>query len=264
MLRQTGRGVMARAAAAWHRGRMERIAICAVFRNEAHYLLQWIGYHRMVGIDHFVLYDNASTDGGAAVVRGSPLARHVTLIDWPMQDGPASAHGDFIQRHARHFAWAAFIDVNEYLHPLEAETIRPLLSRYDGFSGVLLHWLVFRPSGDEAPHGPTIASHVYRLPESAPPNRQVKSLLRTRDLLELGADRHVMITRGPLCNTRGMPVPAQALHDPPCHDAIVLNRYEVRSAATAQLEDRRMLRFVPRLAWVMRDIKAAPMVEPAA
>lgn len=243
---------------------MERIAICAVFHDEARYLLQWIGYHRMVGIDHFVLYDNASTDGGAALIRGSPLARHVTLIDWPMQDGPACAHGDFIQRHALHFAWAAFIDVNEYLHPLEAETIRPLLSRYDGFSGVLPHRLVFGSSVQAPAQGLAIANHVYRLADSAPPNQQVKSLLRTRDLLGVGADPQVVITRGPLCNTRGMPVPAQALHDPPCHEAIALNHYGVGPISAAQVEDRRMLRFVPRLAWVMRDIKAAPMADPVA
>lgn len=281
---------MAGTAPACHTSRMDSIAICAIFKNEARYLLEWIGYHRMVGIDHFVLYDNASTDGGAALIRSSPFARYVTLIDWPMQGGQVPAYGDFIHRHARRFTWAAFIDLDEYIQPLEAETIRPVLSRYDAFSGVLLHWLVFGPSGHETPpEGLTIASYLYRLPEQAQPNQHIKSLLRTRDLVDSHTTPHIMVSSGPMCNTRGIRVPAHALHDPPCHDAIVLNHYTTRSAldwqikarrgraddapgsdrrfpieafehlaAAAQVEDRRMVRFLPRLEWVMRDVKASP------
>jgi hypothetical protein len=28
---------------------MERLAICAIFKNEARYLLEWIAYHRPAG-----------------------------------------------------------------------------------------------------------------------------------------------------------------------------------------------------------------------
>jgi len=272
---------------------MDSIAICAIFKNEARYLLEWIGFHRMIGVDHFVLYDNASSDGGAALIRTSPFARYVTLVDWPMQGGQLPAYADFIQRHARRFTWAAFIDLDEYIHPLETDTIRPLLARYDGFSGVLLHWLVFGPSGHEAsPDGLTIANYVMRVPDATPVNQHVKSLLRTHDLRDAHSTPHIMVSLGPVCNTRGQRIPAHARHDPPCHDAIVLNHYLTRSAEDwqvkmqrgraddppgserpfpsyqfdhlsndARVEDRRITRFVPRLRWVMRDAPAAPPVE---
>lgn len=263
---------------------MDSIAICAIFKNEARYLLEWIGFHHMIGVDHFVLYDNASTDGGAALVRASPFARHVTLIDWPMPAGQLPAYDDFIARHARRFTWAAFIDLDEYIHPLEAETIRPLLRRYDRFSGVLLHWLVFGPSGHETrPEGLTIANYLFRTPS----NPHVKSLVRTRDLLGTRDTPHILSSAGPLCNPRGVPVPAEARQDPPCHDVMVVNHYMTRSAedwqaklgrglatidvtsggayppdrfntiaAEARVEDRRITRFVPRLRWVLRDPSA--------
>lgn len=37
-------------------------SICAIVRNEARYILEWIAYHKAVGIDHFYIYDNQSTD----------------------------------------------------------------------------------------------------------------------------------------------------------------------------------------------------------
>lgn len=272
---------------------MDTIVICAIFKNEARYLLEWIGYHRMIGVDHFVLYDNASTDGGAALIRSSPFARYVTLIDWPVPVGQVPAYADFIQHHARRFTWAAIIDLDEYIHPLEAETLRPLLPRYDGFSGVLLQWLAFGPSGHDArPEGLTIGNYLFRMPEDAPVNQHIKSLLRTSDLVSAHTTPHIMVSSGPVCNTRGERVPAHARQDPPCHDAIVLNHYVTRSAEDwraktargradvpaspqpaysdaqfrgfvdgARIEDRRITRFIPRLRWVLRDARATPRAE---
>ena len=37
---------------------MDKIAVCAIFKDEAPYLLEWIAFHKMVGVDLFVLYDN--------------------------------------------------------------------------------------------------------------------------------------------------------------------------------------------------------------
>jgi hypothetical protein len=260
---------------------MDTIAICAIFKDEARYLLEWIGFHRMIGVDHFVLYDNASTDDGAALIRRSPFARHVTLVDWPMPGGQLPAYADFIAHHARRFTWAAFIDLDEFIHPLETDSIRPLLPRYDGFSGVLMHWLLFGPSGHRAsPPGLAIGNYPLRLPAEAPINQHVKSLTRTRDLVSPHTTPHIMVSTGPVCTTRGERAAAHARQDPPCHAAVVVNHYLTRSAEDwqakvargradvarpfpvdqfdhiardAQVEDRRIARFLPRLAWVLRN-----------
>lgn len=38
--------------------------VVTLFRNEGPYLVEWIEYHRLVGVDRFWLYDNGSTDDG--------------------------------------------------------------------------------------------------------------------------------------------------------------------------------------------------------
>ena len=40
---------------------MDKIAVCAIFKDEAPYLLEWLAFHRMIGVDLFVLYDNGSS-----------------------------------------------------------------------------------------------------------------------------------------------------------------------------------------------------------
>ena len=49
--------------------RTHDLVVCAVFRNEARFLREWIEFHRLVGADKFVLFDNHSVDDFRSVLR---------------------------------------------------------------------------------------------------------------------------------------------------------------------------------------------------
>lgn len=38
------------------------ISICAIFKDEAPYLAEWLEHHLKIGIEHFYMYDNNSSD----------------------------------------------------------------------------------------------------------------------------------------------------------------------------------------------------------
>ena len=44
------------------------LSVCAIYRNEAPYLAEWIEFHRLVGAERFFLYDNGSTASGSSVL----------------------------------------------------------------------------------------------------------------------------------------------------------------------------------------------------
>ena len=61
---------------------MPKIALVAVIRNQAPYLLEWMIHHLAVGADHFVLCVHGSSDGTAKVTRrlaGMGYAAHVKI-----------------------------------------------------------------------------------------------------------------------------------------------------------------------------------------
>ena len=266
---------------------MNTIALCAIFKNEAPYLLEWVAFHRMIGVDHFVLYDNGSDDGGSDRLRRSRLADHVTLIDWPDRPGQYSAYSDFVAHHAKSYTWAGFIDLDEFIHPLAENSLRSLLDhpRYTGFSAVLMHWAVFGPSGHtRRPEDLVTASYTRRVQLHDEVNTHVKSIVRTADLLGVGQNPHVFQTSGPSCDATGKAVPTIPLQETACHETLILNHYFTWSredwdaktkrgradaaddneaaqyraevfatvAGNAGIEDSRITRFVPRLRWVMR------------
>jgi glycosyl transferase family 92 len=121
---------------------MEKIGICAIFKDEAPYLLEWIAFHKIIGVDLFVLYDNGSSDGGAELIRQSSFARNVTILYWQDRPGQLSAYRHFHATYADAFTWVAFIDIDEFIVPLGAGSIRPVLLRkaYEPYADILLNW----------------------------------------------------------------------------------------------------------------------------
>lgn len=209
---------------------MSRLAICAIFKNEAPYLLEWIAYHRIVGFDHFYLYDNDSTDGGSALIRASHLGAHVTLTQWPPRPGQLSAYRHFIDHHAQTCDWVAFIDIDEFLLPLNERSVRPALDRLPHASAVLVHWRVFGPSGwMERPEGLVIDNYTMRGEDGFSANLHVKSIVRCTDLLDVTANPHEFRLRGQPCDALGRPVPNIGIQPTACHEALVINHYQTRS-----------------------------------
>ena len=131
---------------------MEKIGICAIFKDEAPYLLEWIAFHKIIGVDLFVLYDNGSSDGGAELIRQSSFARNVTILDWHDRPGQLSAYQHFHATYADAFTWVAFIDIDEFLVPVGGASIRGILlsKAYEPYADILLNWQIFGPSGHAA------------------------------------------------------------------------------------------------------------------
>ena len=62
------------------------LAIGAIFRDEAPYLKEWIEFHKLVGCEHFYLYNNASTDNFYEIQESYIANGEVDLIDWNYVD----------------------------------------------------------------------------------------------------------------------------------------------------------------------------------
>ena len=209
---------------------MTTLAVCAIFKDEGPNLIEWIAYHRIVGVDHFFLYDNESIDDGVSTLLSGPLKDYITIV--PIAGRPAQlrAYQHFIDFHVSNWDWVAFIDLDEFIHPIEAVSIKDLLPRYELYSGVLLHWLIFGPSGhDHRPEGLVIENYTHRVHEALYPNQHVKSLLKAADLIGLLGTAHVFDTKGSMCNSRGESAPRQPIQDCVCHDVMCLNHYYTKS-----------------------------------
>lgn len=123
------------------------VVICAIFKNEAKYLDEWIRFHQVVGVDHFYLYNNNSTDEYLEVLQPYISEGTVTLIDWKQDQAQFAAYRDCISKHGSEARWIGFIDIDEFVIPIKHESIGDFLSNFEKFPAVKLYWQVFGTSG---------------------------------------------------------------------------------------------------------------------
>lgn len=124
------------------------VSICAIFRDEADYLREWIEYHRVAGIEHFYLYNNFSKDNYMEVLAPYLEKDIVTLTQWEIPQGQMAAYEDCISRFSDETNWFGFFDLDEFVVPNIYKQIGDFLAEFEEKRPlVLLYWKNFGTSG---------------------------------------------------------------------------------------------------------------------
>ena len=124
------------------------LAIIAMIRNEGTYLAEWIEYHKIVGIDHFYLYNNNSEDDYKNVLDTYIKDGTVTLIDWPMNQAQIQSYQDCIEKYSNETEWFSFIDIDEFIVPNITNNIYDFLKLFKNKRPVIIaYWKMFGSSG---------------------------------------------------------------------------------------------------------------------
>jgi hypothetical protein len=105
------------------------LGVCAIFKNEAPFLDEWLTVHNALGVGHFYLYNNQSTDSYRTILEPWIRRGVVTLIDWSDSGGigitgQVNAYNHCIRRFRMHARWIAFIDTDEFLFSPETGDLR--------------------------------------------------------------------------------------------------------------------------------------------
>ncbi len=161
--------------------RLAYLSICATFKDEAPYMPEWIEFHRRVGVEHFFLYDNLSSDGSKEVLEPWVGAGLVTLSDCSIpfeQGGQSWAYADALRRAHGRTRWLAFIDLDEFLFSPGGTPLLEVLKDYEQHPGVVVNWQVYGSSGlTTRPNGLVIESFLTRAMTQWVRNRRVKSIV---------------------------------------------------------------------------------------
>ena len=127
------------------RQRATNITVCAIFRNEAGDLFEWITYHWLLGMSHFVLYDNDSTDAPERVLAPFLTMGIVTLKKWPGQKNQhptpqsRSLEDCKLVAESLKIRWLTAFDIDEFLVLKTIAGDRCADPRHDGSWSSELH-----------------------------------------------------------------------------------------------------------------------------
>lgn len=128
--------------------KMYNVSICAIFKNEAPYLKEWIEFNHIVGIDHFYLYNNNSEDDFLSILNPYIQSGLVTLIEWPDNHKQMECYISCIEEYASETKWMGFIDIDEFVVPKSTNSVYDFLAPFEKRAGsVKVYWKLFGTSG---------------------------------------------------------------------------------------------------------------------
>jgi hypothetical protein len=129
-----------------------KIAIHSIIKDPyTPYLLEWLEYHREIGIDHFFIYDNDSAVPISSVVSGNDITIEV-IHNTPITavNAQLEAYNRFLLKltsgELPYFDRIAFIDEDEFITCPNTD-IKSVLSNYLSYPALALSWRIFGSSG---------------------------------------------------------------------------------------------------------------------
>lgn len=165
------------------------LAIVSMFRNEGPYIKEWVKYHKMVGVDHFWLYDNGSTDDWRSELQPYIDSGLVEVFDWPSPfEWDTSSHEpiqyaafkDGLIRAKEVATWVALIDLDEFLVPMKENSVIDCLNKHFSHAdAIYVNWRNFGTSNVWIPLGDPILFQLTSSSSKAHPRNGIgKSIVR--------------------------------------------------------------------------------------
>lgn len=212
------------------------LTICAIFRNEAQWLAEWIEYHLLVGVDRFLLYEHNSTDGWQAVLAPYIQKGVVEVISWSeeskwVQLAQPRAYMDGLQRLSDRSTWVALMDIDEFLVPKGEESIASILRGLEGYGGVLVNWRIFGTGGvKKLSAGELLIERLTRCARmNGAKSRVVKSIVRPERVASIHSAHYCCYKEGYYAvDTDGDRVP-QGRYFRVAKDRLIMNHYILRT-----------------------------------
>jgi hypothetical protein len=95
------------------------LVTATIVRDEGRFLREFVMFHREVGVDHMLIYNDGSVDDTVAVLEPFVKAGFVTLISWPRfilrRNNQFLAYQHAIASQCGKAFWLAMIDADEFL-----------------------------------------------------------------------------------------------------------------------------------------------------
>lgn len=167
------------------------LSICAIFRNEGRFLKEWIEFHRMIGVEHFYLFNNFSDDNYEQVLNPYIKKGIVELFDWPYErysnvewvfDVQCTAYTKMIMEKKNETFWLAVIDIDEFIILTQEWNLAKFLKDYEDFAGLGINWQIYGTSNVwEIPLGKTVLGTLnFKCPTNFGHNHHIKSIIQPK------------------------------------------------------------------------------------
>ncbi len=164
-------------------GNNGKLALHAMFKDEAPWLEEWLDWHFSQGVDHVFLTNDGSSDHYQKVLtpylKKGLVSLEDSIDDSDFYHREQDAKNRLL-RKAGEFQWIAFLDVDEFLY--SEIPLKDLLQQLpQNSSGMVLNWLIYGTAHLESlAEGELLMEKLNRrFPDGHEEHQQVKTIVAT-------------------------------------------------------------------------------------
>lgn len=182
-----------------------RVGLAAIFKNEYPYILEWIAYHRKLGVDKFYIADNVSDDGSSELLQALDDIGLITRISFPRvgEHGPqAPAYNHIIKHFGDEIDILGFIDADEFVVP--ENNIKDSLKEFhenDSYGAIGVNWKIYGSSNDYFSSGGLVIQRFTKHSKlDYDNNRHIKTFLKPNYVTRMNI-HECELSKGEYCNS---------------------------------------------------------------
>jgi hypothetical protein len=269
----------------WGRGdaakKRPSLAIVTCIKNEGEDLVEWLCFHRLIGVSRFVIYDNLSTDATLRILDAVPFRDEIEVHTVTDESAQKVAFRDAITRYRGSLDWVAFLDADVFIVPLGETSLLDKLAEFEakGIDGFGIHWRVFGSSGHiYRPPGLVTRSFTRRAADRFFANGHVKSIVRLSAVKQMVTQHYFTVSGKYLLDNGTEPPPDFKGHLPAAShtQGFAIHHYITKSRAQCMKKIARgrprpgdsKTKYRPMSYWRIynrngvRDFRAAGVIKP--
>ena len=195
------------------------VAVCAIMKNEADYVEEWLAFHILQGVSRFMLYDNNSTDDSRARAKAFAQRAAIRVVPWPGR--PESfdvtqrlAYSDGARRLAGVADYAAFIDLDEFLFATDYRPLGQALADFPAeTAAIAVNQRVFGSASQlSASQGLVISRFTRAAAADHPEAYWFKTIARPGRIVGFDTVHSVVLGSGAYMLSDGRPLPPRPGH----------------------------------------------------
>jgi len=211
------------------------LALTSVFRDEARFLKEWIEFYKIVGVEHFYLYNHLSKDNYLEVL--SPYIKEglVELTQLTYDPKNADEWRNLVQRKAflnttktvvNDVEWLLCVDADEFVYPLEGFSLKDKLHDYDNYASLSIHFRNFLSCDVEKLEPNELLIEKLTMANSV--GTWVKSVVKPRYVEKFLNSHYGVLKPGYSQVREDFSSFKGHLHKKPIMDVIAINHYKFR------------------------------------
>lgn len=180
------------------------LAVVLIAKNEERHIEDWLRFYALAGARTAIIYDNGSTDRMAEKAKNFS-ALEVIILPWitdihlgrtELKRQPL-AYAHAICTFGASFRWMTFVDIDEYIVPVEAASIEEALVGLGDVANISLPWTMFGPDGHEMPPDePAIFAYESRARHRLPTITNYKCIVDPCDVVRVSAHKFFTASMG--------------------------------------------------------------------